>query len=87
MTHSTPFISGDSGGPLIAPEGLIGIGSRSVLAPSFLFHLARRAGGVKPATITGYSAVAFAPDPAWLQTTITQDRLQQQAKPTVSSRD
>ncbi|MES2568450.1 MAG: serine protease [Verrucomicrobiota bacterium] len=79
LKHDVPFVSGDSGGPLVSPDGLIGISSRVFLGPGFLLHFTRYAIGLKPSTIAGYQAIAFAPDPAWLETTIVQDRAQQLA--------
>jgi S1-C subfamily serine protease len=79
ITHNAPFNSGDSGGPLIAPDGgLVAINAQ--IMPSPLAFL-RAAVGWNETTNTGYVSRAFAPDRAWLERMIKADRAAQAATP------
>jgi S1-C subfamily serine protease len=78
ITHDAPFNSGDSGGPLIAPDGqLVAINAQIIPSPLAFFRAAIGWNGPANVPNKGYVSRAFAPDRAWLERTIRADRAAQ----------
>ncbi len=75
VDHNAPFNSGDSGGPLITPDGsLAGINAQVISSPAAILRMLTGHNGRMDQPLPGYTARAFAPEPGWLRRTIAADR-------------
>ncbi len=73
--HDVPLCHGDSGGPLISPDGyLVAINSRVGAWPHTMARLFLHCDGSKGKPLSGYASSGIAPDAAWLQRLIAADR-------------
>ena len=75
VVHSAPCSAGDSGGPILNSKGLVGIQSHGVFSGAFVWQRFRCLFGSRGLPLTGYHAVAYAPDPLWLREAIAEDRV------------
>lgn len=72
MGHSAPTAVGDSGGPVIGPDGqLLAITTAGYWRVAFPLGLQQ---------VWGYQGVSVAPDPVWIMSLIKQDRVRQKIK-------
>ena len=81
LHHDTPFVIGDSGGPLIDRQGnLLGINTDLTFRTSYWQRFALSLGH-KPSKLEDfrYFATSTMPDPNWLEEVIEQDRLRRKA--------
>lgn len=70
--HSAPAAKGDSGGPVIGPDGyLLAITTSGYWRFAFPFGLEQ---------VWGHQSLAVAPDPAWIQALINKDRAGRKSK-------
>ena len=74
VTHDAPSGPGDSGGPILGADGLVGINSRGFFGPAFVFPMVQSKLGSAPGRLSGYHGVAFATDPVWLDQLMERDR-------------